>query len=529
MDAFGSHESPEENNITNPRKVRKPRSKQQTTQQGKKDSMKNSNKNLPNSTEQGFNNNGQSPDSPFNMVVSDAMAVNSRQLLYAHVYNYLIQNSYYETAKRFLKEAEVPLSDLSNPKATNNNSLNFKDFNSNNQLLKSKMIISSPDTFLLEWWQSLLLLNNFVDSTPIEELSSKLDFSIQQSNNQPKVVPILPLQRSANPYNNTNTPNVHMQQSNANAPNNNNNNIPKEYMNNIKSQQQAQQQQPVQAEAQQRKANAQNMLPNGQYRLSPQQQQHQQMANGMSMNPGMVPPYIQQQQQQQMMQTQYPNMMNVPQQQHVINETGQVVYPSTAQDINSNQPNSRMNSGSNNFDMFQPNNKNNINSSNQQRQVQAQFASQKRKHSENLRNSSPHTQTNNQSRLQQTQYQTSNVPNNQVSSSGSPKVSDMPDSNMKMDFQDSGMQQQYMSMLKSMLVKNQTPGQQPQQQQSQQQQQNGSSENAMIDFTMMNFNMPNQNNDMSSSSSNNNNEMSLLNKNGKPGDNTNNDLNSMNE
>jgi len=538
MGVPGTTNGPSEDNKSTTRKVRKPRVSKQRKTSTKNKPVEHTNipRNQP--------PNKEIPDFHFNMVVSDAMAVNSRQLLYAHIYNYLLQNNYYETAKRFLKEAEVPLSNLNNPKATNNNSLNLKDLGPN-QLLKSKMIISSPDTFLLEWWQSLLLLNNFVDSTPLEELSSKLDFSSAPT--QGKVVPILPLQRSGNPYMNSmptsnniqsiqtqNGPIPNMTPNNNNNSNNNNNNsnnIPKESINNPKAQSN-----PPPPPQQQAHMNTTNQMANAQYAIRQQQQLPRQdqspMVNGMPINPSMGPQFMQ----QQMMASQYSNMMNLqqPQQQMInknaiLNDNGQVVYPSVAQDSvasNDSHNNSKDgNKGYNNFETTQ-NAKGMVNS-NQQRQVQAQFASQKRKHSENMRNASPHSQVMNQSgiqaqyqaHLQNSQRQGLDVASVSAASSGSPNIimSNMQEGNpnMKMDLSDPGMQQQYMTMLKSMLVKNQTQGQQ-----------NNSSENAIIDFSMMNFNIPNHNNDESGNNSSTNLNDGTLNKNiGKPDDNNNNAIN----
>ncbi|KAG0674819.1 multicopy suppressor of sta proteins [Kluyveromyces marxianus] len=115
-------------------------------------------------------NNGDASE-PF---VSDAMAKNSKQLLYAHIYNYLIHNQHFDSAKKFLQEANLPLS-----KDIPRNSLN------GDKLLNSKMLMNSPDTFLLEWWQSLWALNEYVETTPTEQLMSLRPFN-------DRIVPILP-------------------------------------------------------------------------------------------------------------------------------------------------------------------------------------------------------------------------------------------------------------------------------------------------------------------------------------------------
>ncbi|CDO94173.1 unnamed protein product [Kluyveromyces dobzhanskii CBS 2104] len=106
--------------------------------------------------------------------VYDAMAKNSKQLLYAHIYNYLVQNHHLDTAKKFLQEANVPLS-----REVPQYSMN------GDKLLNSKMLMNSPDTFLLEWWQSLWALNEYVETTPNESLTNLKHFN-------ERTVPILP-------------------------------------------------------------------------------------------------------------------------------------------------------------------------------------------------------------------------------------------------------------------------------------------------------------------------------------------------
>lgn len=108
------------------------------------------------------------------ILVSDAMAKNSRQLLYAHIYNYLIQHKYYDTSRRLLDEADVP---LSKPFP--------EDEVKSNELLHAKMLMNSRDTFLCEWWESLWTLHHYVESQPVEKISSSRLF------HEP-VTPILP-------------------------------------------------------------------------------------------------------------------------------------------------------------------------------------------------------------------------------------------------------------------------------------------------------------------------------------------------
>ncbi|KAK5779001.1 hypothetical protein RI543_003621 [Arxiozyma heterogenica] len=172
------------------------------------------------------------------LVVSDTMAGNSNELLYAHIYNYLLENKYYETARQFLRDADVPITrnlevyNNENPDSEFNGNIavsgNFdqrvkdterdkekekektKGENKENkdlrqlleqlprdQLLRSKMIINSPDTFLLEWWQLFYLLNDFIEGSSIDTLN-ELD-----SPNYEYIYPLLPEKYPIN-YNNNN-------------------------------------------------------------------------------------------------------------------------------------------------------------------------------------------------------------------------------------------------------------------------------------------------------------------------------------
>lgn len=127
------------------------------------------------------------------LVVSDAMASNSRQLLYAHIYNYLLENRYYDTAKQFLRDTEVPITKSNDAAMSNYAHRNDQEKDADNkdvrhrlenipkdQLLRAKMVINSPDTFLLEWWQLFYLLNDFVEGSSMETLreieSPKFDY-----------------------------------------------------------------------------------------------------------------------------------------------------------------------------------------------------------------------------------------------------------------------------------------------------------------------------------------------------------------
>ena len=207
------------------------------------------------------------------LMVSDAMASNSKELLYAHVYNYLLENKYYETARQFLREADVPITrnlEASNDKNSTSNSNGNCNGNISatknsdqqgkenekvketeaetetdgdrdnqdlrqlleklpqNQLLRSKMIINSPDTFLLEWWQLFHLLNDFIESSSNETLS-KLD-----SPDYDYVYPLLPEKHPTYNDTTTNNNNIALNINNVGQPNQtNNNNDNNIYNNNI--------------------------------------------------------------------------------------------------------------------------------------------------------------------------------------------------------------------------------------------------------------------------------------------------------
>ncbi|CAL9733893.1 hypothetical protein MOSE0_C05710 [Monosporozyma servazzii] len=117
------------------------------------------------------------------LVVSDAMASNSRQLLYANIYNYLLENKYYDTARQFLRDTEVPITKSNDAAMNNYANRDDQEKDADNKdarqmlekipkdhLLRTKMVINSPDTFLLEWWQQFYLLNDFVEESSMETL-----------------------------------------------------------------------------------------------------------------------------------------------------------------------------------------------------------------------------------------------------------------------------------------------------------------------------------------------------------------------
>ncbi|SCU89688.1 LAME_0E04962g1_1 [Lachancea meyersii CBS 8951] len=128
------------------------------------------------------------------ILVSDAMAKNSRQLLYAHIYNYLIQHKYYRTARRLLDEADVPLSKpIPDDKAKSD------------ELLHAKMLMNSKDTFLCEWWESLWTLHYFIETQSVEKISSNRLF-------HDPVTPILPQRPPMVQSSTTSNPNWTQQQ-----------------------------------------------------------------------------------------------------------------------------------------------------------------------------------------------------------------------------------------------------------------------------------------------------------------------------
>lgn len=108
------------------------------------------------------------------VVVSDAMAKNSRQLLNAHVYNYLIVNERFDTARQFLLEADVPVFEERN--RSNEERVRRKQ-ELNGDLLPAKMLMDCKETFLYEWWESFDSLQKFVDNTPSEAFKSRNSLS----------------------------------------------------------------------------------------------------------------------------------------------------------------------------------------------------------------------------------------------------------------------------------------------------------------------------------------------------------------
>ncbi|CAI4700480.1 BAP_1a_G0041990.mRNA.1.CDS.1 [Saccharomyces cerevisiae] len=140
-------------------------------------------------------------DADSRVFVSDAMAKNSKQLLYAHIYNYLIKNNYWNSAAKFLSEADLPLSRINGSASGEKTSLNASlkqglmdiaskgDIVSEDGLLPSKMLMDANDTFLLEWWEIFQSLFN-----------GDLESGYQQDHNplRERIIPILPANSKSN-------------------------------------------------------------------------------------------------------------------------------------------------------------------------------------------------------------------------------------------------------------------------------------------------------------------------------------------
>lgn len=108
-------------------------------------------------------------------VVSDANTEDSRQVLHAHVYNYLIKNGHYATARQFLLEADVPLSNKNSGEVTmcdisNDGNIDIYGQQLPPDLLSTRLQEDSEDTLLFEWWNAFSKLRDHVEQTPLEEL-----------------------------------------------------------------------------------------------------------------------------------------------------------------------------------------------------------------------------------------------------------------------------------------------------------------------------------------------------------------------
>ncbi|GCE98180.1 multicopy suppressor of sta proteins [Zygosaccharomyces mellis] len=108
-------------------------------------------------------------------VVSDSNARDPKQLLHAHVYNYLIKNGHYATARQFLQEADLPLcsrnpNEITSTEITNNTSIDTYTQRLPPDLLATNLQGDSEETLLFEWWNTFCKLRSHVEQTPLEEL-----------------------------------------------------------------------------------------------------------------------------------------------------------------------------------------------------------------------------------------------------------------------------------------------------------------------------------------------------------------------
>ena len=106
----------------------------------------------------------------------------------------MIHNGHYESANTFLAEADVP---ISRPQ----NEVHLKP----HELLETKVLMDSSDTFLLQWWKSLWNLNQFVKEQPLEYVTNMRPFI-------DAITPILPIsQQQRQPANFNQPPPMHQQ------------------------------------------------------------------------------------------------------------------------------------------------------------------------------------------------------------------------------------------------------------------------------------------------------------------------------
>lgn len=124
-------------------------------------------------------------------IVCDSVASNNKQLLLANLYNYFLENKNYRSAISLLKESELPIlvpdkntikisispSEQSNPSKDkkliyriNHPEGEIELFG--NEYLKSQSSIPSQGSFLLQWWECLWSLYNFVNTQPLELVTS---------------------------------------------------------------------------------------------------------------------------------------------------------------------------------------------------------------------------------------------------------------------------------------------------------------------------------------------------------------------
>jgi hypothetical protein len=87
--------------------------------------------------------------------VSDAQATNTKQLLNAYVYDFLVKSRLPQTARIFVREAEVPVAPA-DPHVGGDSPLwpsSYQQFQKDHNLPKLAMAMDAPQGFLFEWWQ----------------------------------------------------------------------------------------------------------------------------------------------------------------------------------------------------------------------------------------------------------------------------------------------------------------------------------------------------------------------------------------
>lgn len=80
-------------------------------------------------------------------VVKDAAASNSKELLNAYIYDFLLKSGFNDSALAFFKEANIPM--LKNNIKFNDKSLIL----ANNLLPKTNLTMETQHGFIYEWWQ----------------------------------------------------------------------------------------------------------------------------------------------------------------------------------------------------------------------------------------------------------------------------------------------------------------------------------------------------------------------------------------
>ncbi|KAG0677238.1 Transcriptional activator flo8, partial [Pichia californica] len=109
---------------------------------------------LPNQTinpnQNDNNRNSIPPPTPLDSepLVKDSAASNTKELLNAYIYDFLLKSGFDSSAAAFFKEANLPLV-KDNEKVLDK----YYFMNSKSALPKSKMTMDTPQGFIYEWWQ----------------------------------------------------------------------------------------------------------------------------------------------------------------------------------------------------------------------------------------------------------------------------------------------------------------------------------------------------------------------------------------